>query len=64
MKEQLGCQQISISQDKVELFEKLRRSILTLYFKGYLTESKKESKFKKLFGEIEKSIKLRRVEKS
>lgn len=55
---QITLQGFKCEDKKLERFEKLRNSINMLYFNNYMTETEKDKKFKKLFDEMKRVIKI------
>ena len=58
LKTQLTLQNFSCEETTLKKFEKLRDSINMLYIHSYLTDSEKDKKFRKLFNNLKKAVKL------
>lgn len=58
LKTQLTLQNFSCEETNLKKFEKLRDSINMLYIHSYLTDSEKDKKFRKLFDNLKKAVKL------
>lgn len=50
--------EFSYEETTLKKFEKLRDSINMLYIHSYLTDSEKDKKFRKLFDNLKKAVKL------